>query len=301
MRNQILEFEVHHQSAQTINYRNSHYPPIPVWRSKPSEIDKLKQLYVQNHGTQLQEPVQPQNRWPWVGTPILVVSLLNLGISLSPGAYSFLNHYITTSDPQVVASVPKSAAFPDPAKFPMLQIPDPPVHLLSRLNPTKIRLDALAIVKKPLEQPKAIIPGKSIGKFIVPATGFPITSTFGTRTHPVFGEQRMHSGVDIGTPTGTPIRAADGGQVTFADWAKGYGNMIIISHEDGYETRYAHLDQFYVKPGNLVSQSDVIGLSGSTGYVTGPHLHFEIRLNDVAYDPMNYLFGQAPLDRGVSN
>ncbi len=125
--------------------------------------------------------------------------------------------------------------------------------------------------------------------FLLPVTGYPLTSPFGNRIHPLFGNEQLHTGIDIGTPSGTPVRAAAGGVVAFAGWDGGYGNLIIISHVNGYETFYAHLDEIRVAAGDRVAVGKVIGLSGSTGYVTGPHLHFEIRLNQVAINPMNYL------------
>ena len=128
-------------------------------------------------------------------------------------------------------------------------------------------------------------------QFSLPVTGFAITSSFGNRIHPLFGNVRFHKGIDLGTPTGTPIRAARDGRVVSAGWGQGYGNRIIIDHGNGYETLYAHLDRLVVKVGDRVTKEAVIGLSGSTGYVTGPHLHFEIRFNQVAQNPMNYFGG----------
>jgi len=125
-------------------------------------------------------------------------------------------------------------------------------------------------------------------QFSLPVTGFAITSSFGNRIHPLFGNVRFHKGIDLGTPTGTPIRAARDGRVVSAGWGQGYGNRIIIDHGNGYETLYAHLDRLVVKVGDRVTRKAVIGLSGSTGYVTGPHLHFEIRFNQVAQNPVDY-------------
>lgn len=131
----------------------------------------------------------------------------------------------------------------------------------------------------------------STEQFSLPVTGFAVTSFFGNRIHPIFGNRRFHKGIDLGAPTGTPVRAARGGQVISAGWGKGYGNRIIINHGDGYETLYAHLDRLLVKVGDRVTNKAVIGLSGSTGYVTGPHLHFEIRYQQVARNPLGYFKG----------
>lgn len=105
-----------------------------------------------------------------------------------------------------------------------------------------------------------------------------INSTFGWRMHPIFAEWRMHTGTDIAVPQDTPVLASYQGQVAIADYVGGYGNMVILRHEDGsQESRYAHLSQIFVQPGEWVEQGEVIGLVGSTGNSTGPHLHFEWR------------------------
>lgn len=105
-----------------------------------------------------------------------------------------------------------------------------------------------------------------------------ISSAFGWRTHPITGTQRMHSGTDIAAPMGTPVLAAYPGEVETADSLGGYGLTVILRHLDGtQESRYAHLSQILVQPGQWVEQGAVIGLVGSTGFSTGPHLHFEWR------------------------
>jgi hypothetical protein len=103
-----------------------------------------------------------------------------------------------------------------------------------------------------------------------------ISSHFGWRVHPIFGGKSMHNGIDIGLPTGTEIRAAHDGVITFAGYTSGYGNFIIIDRGDGIVTRYAHCDTILVTVGQEVTAGDVIGTVGSTGDSTGPHLHFEI-------------------------
>jgi murein DD-endopeptidase MepM/ murein hydrolase activator NlpD len=103
-----------------------------------------------------------------------------------------------------------------------------------------------------------------------------ITSGFGWRVHPIMGTGRMHSGTDLAAPLGTPVLAAYPGEVALADSVGGYGLMVAIRHENGtQESRYAHLSQIFVQPGDRVERGDVIGLVGSTGFSTGPHLHFE--------------------------
>lgn len=106
----------------------------------------------------------------------------------------------------------------------------------------------------------------------------PITSLFGWRIHPITGDQRMHTGTDIGAPMGTPVLAALAGRVLLADFLGGYGLTIALEHSDGtQQTLYAHLSEIFVKPGELIQQGSAIGRVGSTGNSTGPHLHFELR------------------------
>ena len=116
-------------------------------------------------------------------------------------------------------------------------------------------------------------------------SGYTITSRFGTR------RSGNHSGLDIAAPTGTVYRAAAGGTVTFAGWSTtGYGYCIKISHGNGVETLYAHSSQLYVSVGQTVAQGEAIGAVGSTGWSTGPHLHFEVRVNGAVYNPQYYLY-----------
>ena len=122
----------------------------------------------------------------------------------------------------------------------------------------------------------------SSGMFIWPTDGL-VYSLFGIR----WG--RMHKGLDIDNKTGTPIHASMDGRVIFAGWKGGYGNVVIIEHADNYETRYAHMSKIKVKVGYVVRQGDVIGLMGSTGNSTGPHVHFEIRKDGEARNPLFYL------------
>lgn len=105
-----------------------------------------------------------------------------------------------------------------------------------------------------------------------------ITSVFGWRVHPITGNQRLHTGTDIGAPMGTPVLAALTGRVIFSDWLGGYGASVALEHTNGsQQTLYAHLSEVFVKPGDIVKQGTVIGRVGSTGNSTGPHLHFEFR------------------------
>ncbi|WP_083901668.1 M23 family metallopeptidase [Pseudanabaena sp. PCC 6802] len=120
-----------------------------------------------------------------------------------------------------------------------------------------------------------------------------ISSSFGFRIHPITGQGRFHQGTDIAAAEGTPVLAAYSGRVEVAGWLGGYGYVVAIGHSDTHETRYAHLSEVLVKPGQYVKQGTVIGLVGSTGFSTGPHLHFELwerRKDDwVVVDPTDQL------------
>jgi len=131
-------------------------------------------------------------------------------------------------------------------------------------------------------------PGSSSGRFQWPVNGA-VTSSFGYRTHPVLGTQRLHAGVDFGAASGTPIVAADTGTVVSAGWHGGYGNAVIVDHGGGVATLYGHQSRLAVGSGSRVSRGQVIGYVGSTGMSTGPHLHFELRINGVPTDPMSRL------------
>lgn len=117
----------------------------------------------------------------------------------------------------------------------------------------------------------------------------PITSDFGWRIHPIYGTRRLHAGTDFGVDEGTPVHAADGGVVVEAGWVSGYGYTVIIDHGNGMSTLYAHNSDVAVSPGQTVSKGQVVSYSGNTGGSTGPHLHFEVRINGEPTDPMGYL------------
>lgn len=119
------------------------------------------------------------------------------------------------------------------------------------------------------------------------AFSWPVTGRISSRYGPRWGT--IHHGIDIAVGTGTPVRAAANGRVTFAGWNGGYGNLVTIDHGNRVETRYAHNSRLMVKVGDVVSRGTVVAYSGNTGNSTGPHVHFEIRLRGQSYDPMNYL------------
>lgn len=127
------------------------------------------------------------------------------------------------------------------------------------------------------------------GSYVWPCpSSYNVTSDFGTRLHPIQQVYKTHYGTDIAASSGSSVIAADSGQVILAQYYGSYGNLIIVSHGDGKTTRYAHLSGYNVSVGDYVSQGSVIGYVGSTGASTGPHLHFEIRINGTAVNPMDY-------------
>ncbi|NLJ63021.1 MAG: M23 family metallopeptidase, partial [Alcaligenaceae bacterium] len=129
----------------------------------------------------------------------------------------------------------------------------------------------------------------SQGAFLRNALKFTrISSTFGGRRHPIHGNWRNHNGVDYAAPTGTPIHATADGVVKSIGNQRGYGKTIELEHHSGYSTLYAHQSRFApnLKKGDRVSQGQLIGYVGSTGWATGPHLHYEFRINNKPVDPL---------------
>lgn len=121
------------------------------------------------------------------------------------------------------------------------------------------------------------------------AINSPVTSEFGWRIHPITGERRFHSGMDFGAAKGSPIYAVDAGRVESAGDKGGYGNAVVIRHNARISTLYGHASQLYVSTGQWVQRGQMIAAVGSTGLSTGPHLHFEVRVNGVAQNPRPYL------------
>jgi len=134
--------------------------------------------------------------------------------------------------------------------------------------------------------------GRSVGDtgtgWVRPTTGS-MTSPFGNRMHPILRTVRLHAGVDISAPTGTPIVASRGGTVTFVGWMSGYGNTVIVFHGSGVATLYAHLSAFAVQEGQYIAQGGRLGSVGMTGTATGPHLHFEVRVGGIPQNPCGYI------------
>ncbi|MEQ1604155.1 MAG: peptidoglycan DD-metalloendopeptidase family protein [Pyrinomonadaceae bacterium] len=147
--------------------------------------------------------------------------------------------------------------------------PNAPVTLDSGVSVTK------AAASRPLE-------------YRYPVAGR-LTSDIGNRVHPIDRKVKFHAGLDLAVPPGTSVGASADGVVSFAGWSGGYGNLLVVKHMDGRETRYGHLNKLLVKEGDAVSAGQVVALSGSTGKSTGPHVHFEIRENGQVLNPLNIL------------
>ena len=153
-----------------------------------------------------------------------------------------------------------------------------------RFDSRRIAADLNLLEKKLQERSKMLSSTPSIA----PVRGI-LTDGFGGRRDPFTGERASHSAVDISTDHGQPVRAPADGVVVKAEWANGYGNVVYISHGYGYSTRYGHLSKFNVKPGQRIQRNDVVGYVGSTGRSTGPHLHYEVRVNNNPVNPLEYI------------
>ena len=141
-------------------------------------------------------------------------------------------------------------------------------------------------------RPRITATASGAGGIIDRPSGLPVaaralTSRFGMRSHPVLGGRRMHSGVDLAAPNGTPVSAPAAGVVTFANWGGGYGLLVAVDHGNGVQTRFAHLSRLMVSAGQRVTRGQLLGLVGSTGRSTGAHLHYELRHNGRAVDPLS--------------
>ena len=154
---------------------------------------------------------------------------------------------------------------------------------LERTSPTLGTGADVTAYSSPIPQRAISVPSR------MPLEGSQLTSSYGMRTHPVLGGRRQHSGIDLAAPTGTPIYATADGIIGRADWFSSYGLFISINHAASMETRYAHLSRLAVAAGDNVKKGDLIGYVGSTGRSTGPHLHYEVRIDGVAQNPNSFM------------
>jgi len=142
---------------------------------------------------------------------------------------------------------------------------------------------------RPGDSTKPSTQAPSSGGWISPLTSYRLTSPFGMRVHPILGYERMHNGVDMAAPQGTPIYAAKAGKVTIAKWSDSAGYYVSINHGDGFSSIYMHMTHYIVSAGQYVSRGQVIGYVGNTGLSKGAHLHFGISYNGTYVNPMNYI------------
>ncbi len=126
-------------------------------------------------------------------------------------------------------------------------------------------------------------------RFAWPVDPAIVTSVFGSRWHPILGEEREHQGLDLSAKAGQLVSAAAGGVVVKAGWNGGHGNQVVIQHAENITTRYSHLSRVLVRPGEVLEQGDVVGAAGKTGLATGVHLHFELWRDGEPSDPLNEL------------
>ena len=190
-----------------------------------------------------------------------------------------------TSQEQLRAQATAAAA--DAASL-LKQVRGRRAEFQAKYNLLKAQSDAIARQLKSRQSGQGPAPSGK-GVLSTPIPGAPITDSFGPRTHPIFGDVRMHNGIDFGAAEGTPIRAAADGTVVSAGAQGGYGNATVIDHGKSLATLYAHQSRMAVAAGQSVKRGQVIGYVGHTGYATGPHLHFEVRVNGTPVDPMRYL------------
>ncbi len=163
-------------------------------------------------------------------------------------------------------------------------------------NPYRDDVDKMSFRSHRLERDLSVLEQKFTARShllsstpsIVPVRGI-LTDGFGGRSDPFTGEPGTHNAIDISSAVGQPVRAPADGIVVKAEWANGYGNVIYVSHGYGFSTRYGHLSSFEARPGTRIKRGDVIGHVGSTGRSTGPHLHYEVRLNNNPVNPLEYI------------
>jgi murein DD-endopeptidase MepM/ murein hydrolase activator NlpD len=152
---------------------------------------------------------------------------------------------------------------------------------------------AQALIERQLREAEAAErAGRGVGDtgtgWLKPTDGW-LSSGFGMRIHPILKTTRLHAGVDLAAPTGTPVIASRGGTVTFVGWMSGYGQTVMVYHGGGVATLYAHLSSFSVSQGTNIAQGGQLGGVGMTGTATGPHLHFEVRISGVPQNPCGYI------------
>jgi murein DD-endopeptidase MepM/ murein hydrolase activator NlpD len=192
-------------------------------------------------------------------------------------AYQEETAQLAAADDELSALI-RAAQQPPPVVTPLpVEEESPAATLEAEPTPT-------AVAPEPTAEPA----GGGSGALQWPLAG-PVVSGFGMRVHPIFGDSQMHTGLDIDANTGDPIGAAAAGTVIFVGWQDGYGNVVIVDHGSDMSTVYAHMSVTGTSEGASVTTGETVGQVGSTGYSTGPHLHFEVRIEGTAVDPRQYL------------
>ncbi len=163
-------------------------------------------------------------------------------------------------------------------------------------NPYRDDVDKMSFRSRRLDRDLSVLEQKFVAQSqllsstpsTAPVRGL-LTDGFGGRSDPFTGEPGQHGGIDISSAHGQAVRTPADGIIVKAEWANGYGNVVYVSHGYGYSTRYGHLSGFAARPGQRIKRGDVIGYVGSTGRSTGPHLHYEVRLNNNPVNPLEYI------------
>lgn len=214
-----------------------------------------------------------------LGRLLLVLALVLVGVALSGcgsrGPQGMLGDSVAY---RKVMRIERSGA-------PMMQL----AHLTYG---ERLRMPEMRVIHVPRSQPgEPARRFRGTARLQPPVSGATVTSGFGVREHPILGKQRVHEGIDLAAPAGTPIRAAADGTVDFAAWNGGYGRYVRLQHDARFATAYAHMSRFAdgVEQGSTVRRGDVIGYVGTTGRSTGPHLHFELLDGGEAIDPLDVL------------
>lgn len=166
-----------------------------------------------------------------------------------------------------------------------------PLNLLKVILKLLLLISLTQIITSPVESQSPPLDSAGQTSYIYPLMDARLSSNFGTRKHPITKAIRHHDGLDLAAPQASPIRAIASGLVVFADPYSGYGNLVVILHPDGTSSHYGHNSKNLVTPGTHVKAGAIIALVGSTGLATGPHLHFEIRSNGKALDPLKIFPG----------
>jgi murein DD-endopeptidase MepM/ murein hydrolase activator NlpD len=188
-----------------------------------------------------------------------------------------------------IATVLKEIGRPLPGKMKSVDaIGGPFEPIPSDADPETFK-DGVKVALAQVEQFRALQKTAAGLPLTTPMSKGSITSRFGVRTDPFRRRPAMHTGIDFRAPSGQPARATAGGKVISAGYEGGYGNMVEIDHGGGITTRFAHLSKIIAKKGQTIAKGDVVGNTGNTGRSTGPHLHYEIRVNGRAIDPMNFI------------